>query len=67
MTLSLYKILDYSDEPQCVKNAVMNVHVKILNCLEKHLPFYISRESIDIACQRGHFETVAWCEKRGLY
>ncbi len=61
------KVADYSDEPQCVKNAIINGHIKILNYLKKHLTFYPSRESIDIACQRGHFETVAWCEKRGLY
>ena len=61
-------VVNYLNEPQCLKNATINGHVKILNYLEKHLkPFYISRESIDIACQRGHFETVAWYEKRGLY
>jgi len=63
---------------KCLHQATINNHIKILNYFEKHgilydsknqskTPLYPHRESIEIACKRGHFETVAWCKNHGLY
>jgi len=63
---------------KCLHNATINNRIKISNYIEKHgiiydsknqskTPLYPHRESIEIACKRGHFETVTWCKNRGLY
>lgn len=67
----------YSGGAKCLYNATINNNIKILNYIEKHGIIYnVSAQnktilypcckSIDIACQRGHFETVTWCKKRYL-
>lgn len=63
---------------KCLHYATINNHIKILNYFEEHgivfdslnqikTPLYPNSESIEIACKRGHFETVMWCKNGGLY